>query len=304
MRRDKPKKSPPAPFRKVDTFGCPSQTFDLDQALFVEELGFHRKKSAGPYRQRAFTPPQDRGLVVGVSLTNGHRRALQVNGLRETKLFDRGDIFIRDFDRFYTAEFDGNFDFCLIQLPSNFFDQSVRFSEGVKATDLVRLQAENDPVLLGLCTAMLPALAGASGVQERYLEHVSSAFCIHLLNRYANRNAHALRTQPSLPPAAIRSAQEMLLAEGDERYTIGAIAESVGLSRSSFFTAFRNATGFTPYQWQLHRRIDQARHLLRTTNLPLAEIALQCGFADQSHFSRVFARIEGKSPGRWQAHFR
>lgn len=290
--------------RKVDSFGCPSSTFALDQSLIIEDLSFYRKKSAGPYRERAHTPAQDRGLVVGVSLTDGHRRRIRMNGLRETKLFDRGDVFIRDFASSYTADFDGDFDFCLIQLPMNFFDQSDRYIDGARATDLMRLQAESDPVLLGLSAAMLPALGGVSSVQERYLEHVSSALCIHLLNKYANKTAPVPRSKPSLPPAAIRSAQEMLLAEAGERHSMGVIAESVGLSRSAFFTAFRDATGLAPYQWHLRRRIDQARHLMRTTNLPLAEIALRCGFSDQSHFSRVFARIEGEPPGRWQSNSR
>lgn len=74
------------------------------------------------------------------------------------------------------------------------------------------------------------------------------------------------------------------MSEKLERNSIGVVAEMLGLSRSSFFIAFRNATGCAPYQWLLARRIEQARQLLRTTDLPLAEIALECGFADQSHF--------------------
>jgi AraC family transcriptional regulator len=43
-----------------------------------------------------------------------------------------------------------------------------------------------------------------------------------------------------------------------------------------------------------------ARQLLRESALPLADIAVQCGFADQSHFTRVFSGRTGLSPGRWR----
>jgi transcriptional regulator GlxA family with amidase domain len=47
-------------------------------------------------------------------------------------------------------------------------------------------------------------------------------------------------------------------------------------------------------------RIEMARGLLTNSAAPLAEIAGMCGFADQSHFSRVFARMMGTSPGAWR----
>ncbi|MEF3129654.1 AraC family transcriptional regulator [Rhizobium leguminosarum] len=64
--------------------------------------------------------------------------------------------------------------------------------------------------------------------------------------------------------------------------------------------AFRETTGMTPYQWVLRERIDRARNLLRTSKTPLAEVAIACGFADQSHFTRVFAGIVGTTPGNWR----
>ncbi|MGJ7519755.1 helix-turn-helix domain-containing protein [Variovorax sp. LT1P1] len=48
----------------------------------------------------------------------------------------------------------------------------------------------------------------------------------------------------------------------------------------------------------------RARELLRASDLPLAEVATACGFADQSHFTRVFSRAEGAPPGHWRRTFR
>ena len=56
------------------------------------------------------------------------------------------------------------------------------------------------------------------------------------------------------------------------------------------------------HRWLLLRRIERAKILLRGSR-PLAEIAATCGFVDQSHFTKVFARVEGMPPGAWRRHF-
>ena len=69
---------------------------------------------------------------------------------------------------------------------------------------------------------------------------------------------------------------------------------------TNFSRAFRQSTGVSPHQWLLKRRADQTKSLLRDRTLPLSDVALSCGFADQSHFTRVFARLAGISPGAWR----
>jgi AraC family transcriptional regulator len=64
--------------------------------------------------------------------------------------------------------------------------------------------------------------------------------------------------------------------------------------------AFKAATGVTPCHWLQQYRVEMAMQLLGTTSLPIAEIAIECGFADQSHFTRVFTQLAGSSPGNWR----
>lgn len=69
-------------------------------------------------------------------------------------------------------------------------------------------------------------------------------------------------------------------------------------------TAFANTVGDTPYHWSLRFRVLRARRLLRRTDKTIAEVALDCGFADQSHFSNTFKRLVGVAPGRWRREIR
>lgn len=72
------------------------------------------------------------------------------------------------------------------------------------------------------------------------------------------------------------------------------------LSSSYFSRAFKSTFGKTPQQFVLDRRVARAQHAMLTSEEPLCEIALACGFADQAHLSRVFRRLVGAPPHRWR----
>ena len=55
-----------------------------------------------------------------------------------------------------------------------------------------------------------------------------------------------------------------------------------------------------PHQWLLHQRVKAAKQLMGVRDLPLSEIAISAGFANQSHFTRVFSSIAGVSPAAWR----
>ncbi|WP_439687165.1 helix-turn-helix domain-containing protein [Cupriavidus oxalaticus] len=74
---------------------------------------------------------------------------------------------------------------------------------------------------------------------------------------------------------------------------------AVPVRRSHFIRAFCHTTGKTPYQWLLERRIEVVKASLRGP-ASIAKIASDCGFADQSHMTRVFRRLTGMTPAGWR----
>jgi AraC-like DNA-binding protein len=78
------------------------------------------------------------------------------------------------------------------------------------------------------------------------------------------------------------------------------MAAAAGCSTATLDRRMRRVFGLSPSQFVLKVRIDHARHLLADTRLPLAEIALACGFYDQPAFSRQFARLAGETPGHYR----
>ncbi|WP_082477319.1 AraC family transcriptional regulator [Rhizobium sp. Leaf371] len=87
---------------------------------------------------------------------------------------------------------------------------------------------------------------------------------------------------------------------GGYRMSVADMAATVGLSESWFSSVFKKTTGQTPLQWQLGKRIGQAKQLLGTSDLPVASIAAQLGFSDQAHLTKVFRHVEGETPAAWR----
>jgi AraC-like DNA-binding protein len=81
---------------------------------------------------------------------------------------------------------------------------------------------------------------------------------------------------------------------------ISEMSAFAGLSKSHFCRAFKVTLGTSPMTYVSIRRIVRAKALITSTSERLSEIALECGFADQSHLNRKFYRIVGMSPGSWR----
>lgn len=113
---------------------------------------------------------------------------------------------------------------------------------------------------------------------------------------------HAGVTQAPLPgqePRAVTLAKELLAARLGEPPSLEALAAAVNLSPFHFARVFRRATGLPPHAWLQQRRLEQARALLRDGCAPLS-VALQLGFADQSHLTRQFKQVYGVAPGEYR----
>jgi AraC-like DNA-binding protein len=105
--------------------------------------------------------------------------------------------------------------------------------------------------------------------------------------------------KPGKEHRAVSMAKELLQARLAAPPSLEELAAAVNLSPFHFARVFRRATGMPPHAWLMQQRIAQARALLQNGCLPL-EVAMQLGFADQSHLSRQFKQVYGVGPAAYR----
>lgn len=86
--------------------------------------------------------------------------------------------------------------------------------------------------------------------------------------------------------------------------TNACLAGLARLSADHFARAFKVSVGCPPHAYVVTRRVERAKSLMLSSNLPLSQIALATGFVDQPHLTRHFRARVGASPASWQRRFR
>jgi AraC family transcriptional regulator len=99
----------------------------------------------------------------------------------------------------------------------------------------------------------------------------------------------------------LRRALAFIDSHLDDDLRLPHLAETLGISPHHFAHVFRSAIGVAPHKYVIRRRVERAKELLDTTNLPIVEIALAVGCANQSHFSALFHRGTGLTPHAYRA---
>ena len=158
----------------------------------------------------------------------------------------------------------------------------------------------NDATISGLAWAMLPALSHPDRVNQLFVEHILLGLGIHVAQTYGGMRALPRPARGGLAPWQVTRAKEILCADLDGRVQLKEVAQECRLSVSHFSRAFRRSVGVAPHNWLLTRRVELAKEKLRDDRSTLSDVALACGFADQSHLTRVFTRMVGVSPGAWR----
>ena len=112
------------------------------------------------------------------------------------------------------------------------------------------------------------------------------------------------RGLPTLTSGMLRRIAGFIDTHIETPLRVERLAREAGMSRSYFSRAFRNALQMPPHRYVMWRRLQRAQDLITSSDVSLTEAALAVGFADQSHFCRLFRQNIGESPGRFRQRHR
>ena len=133
-----------------------------------------------------------------------------------------------------------------------------------------------------------------------FVQGIAQAIAIHLARNYALTLEESLSDSPSLPGYKVRQITDWMAAHVAEDLNLDRLAAQVGLSKFHFHRLFKRAVAVSPARYHINLRMNLARRLLRETKKSVVAVALDVGYANPSHFAKLFRRETGLSPSDYR----
>lgn len=139
--------------------------------------------------------------------------------------------------------------------------------------------------------------------QGALLDNLADALFSHLLRFYTHKAVCSLpaRRPARLGAHLLRKVEAYVDEHLADAVVLEDLAALAGVSAGHFSRGFRDATGLTPHQFLIGRRLDRAQSLLGDLDLTLYQVAQRVGFASASHLGEAFRRRFGVTPGQYRA---
>lgn len=176
----------------------------------------------------------------------------------------------------------------LIEIPDLTFHEDERLMNLAQQLFLSELTAPE--LTAPELTCNPTALAKEQQIQQIF-EHILSdqRYCLN----------HSAKIIGGLSPAALIKTKEYIHAHYQQNIHLAELAALVDLSEFHFLRMFKASTGFTPNDYLMHVRIEAAKQAIKS-NDSLVNVALNCGFSNQSHMNRTFKKWVGVTPGMFR----
>jgi AraC family transcriptional regulator len=265
-------------------------------------VGFSRMQSSRPMHGHSLATPPEEAFAFHVPLSVPYFSNLWTAGRRrEVPDFRLGDAQLIDLSERPVVSLDIPFDSIRFYITQVALDEmaneaGIRRVKGLYAPNF----GARDLVMFGLAQALAGAMEGPGDGTAMFSDCIALAFFAHIVRAYGSVPAAGRNARGGLASWQLQRARDFINANLAGDPSISEVANVCGLSTNYFVRAFKQTTGVPPYRWLTKQRIERAKELLQDPGRQLADIAQLCGFVDQSHFTRVFSRSEGYSPGRWR----
>jgi AraC family transcriptional regulator len=160
-----------------------------------------------------------------------------------------------------------------------------------------------DPLIYQIGLSLKADIEAGYPTGKIFGESAATMLAARLLQQYSVRTPKLASDEDGLSSYTLRQVLEYVRSNLSQDLSIINIAQVAGMSPYYFMRMFKKSMHVTFRQYIIQIRIDRAQELLRSRELSIADIALQCGFSSQSHFTNVFRQIAKTTPKIYQRDF-
>ena len=186
-----------------------------------------------------------------------------------------------------------------IMLDPEFVRQTAAENQLGANFEFFEIYKKEDPLITQLGLALLEEASSEAPMGKLYAESLVQTLTLHVLRSYSTASAMINRAG-GLSGYKLKRVKEFIDANLEEDLGLAEISAVAELSQFHFARAFRKTTGIAPQRYLMERRIERAKELLATDELPIVEISLRTGFKNQSHFTTLFRKLTNVTPKTWR----
>lgn len=287
--------------RLIETFHGPRQSLAVDTGASSVSISRTSSDELGAEILLHSEPEDAVALIYQVRDLASHD--LWLDG-RHQKIpaVPKATIQMLNLDCHGRARLHSNFDSINVKIPRVAVRSYAELSglSGIETFDVAPDWSVIDPMINNLEGAILFMLANPDEVSPLVRQHLVFTLLAYLTTTYGSSEIPASLRKGKLATWQVKRAKDLLSANLEESIGLVELSRHCDLSPSHFSRAFKATTGLSPTEWLRQYQIEKAATLLLEHDTPLADIALRCGFSDQSHLSRAFKKAKGVTPLAWR----
>lgn len=275
----------------------------ITRSLRRAELAVTEARNDDPTRDLSGSLPAEDAYLVSLKLRDYPDCECWEKGRCVTKANVRaGATYLYDLKRDPRYVIDKPFHSLFFYLPRSVLDDMARQLGAPRIGELSYEPGvgHDDGIIRHIGASLQDGLRRPGEINQPFVDHMMLALTAHVARAYGGLKPAAEPSRGGLAPWQVKRACDRLDSDLAGKVSLQQIAAELGLSISHFSRAFRMSTGLPPHRWLLRQRVKAAKQLMTVRDLPLSEIAISAGFANQSHFTRVFSQTVGVSPGAWR----